>query len=126
MAKYEATFSCGHTAKVTLFGPYAERERKLAWYAESGLCPECYKAKSPKGYIEIDAHGDDDWELRGDRCFDMKDEFKSRGFRWKADIRRWVWRGSRTDAAKKASELIAAGAAISETSESLADHLFAE
>ena len=126
MAKYNVKFSCGHVGEVKLFGPYAERDRKLAWYAESGLCPECYKAQAPKGYVEIEAHGDDDWELRGDRCFDMKDEFKARGFRWKADIRRWVWRGSRTDAAKKASDLIAAGAAISETSESLADHLFTE
>jgi len=126
MAKYEAKFSCGHTAEVTLFGPHAERERKLAWYAESGLCPECYKAKSPKGYVEIEAHGDDDWELRGDRCFDMKDEFKARGFRWNAELRRWTWRGTRADAAKKVRELIAAGAAIDEASEALADHLLEE
>ena len=40
--KYEVKFSCGHTATVELFGPTKERERKLAWYEESGECPECY------------------------------------------------------------------------------------
>lgn len=43
--KYDVTYSCGHDGVVTLFGKGAERERKLAWYASSGLCPECYKAQ---------------------------------------------------------------------------------
>lgn len=112
MAKYEAKFSCGHTAEVTLFGPYAERDRKLAWYAESGLCPECYKAKSPKGYIEIEMHSDDDWSLRGDRCYEIKDEFKSRGFKFEGRSKKWVWRGTAAEAVAKLDELLAVGAAV--------------
>ncbi|GEO26855.1 hypothetical protein AAC03nite_26400 [Alicyclobacillus acidoterrestris] len=45
MAKYYPTFSCGHQNEVVLFGPEKERDRKLQWYRESGLCPHCYKAK---------------------------------------------------------------------------------
>lgn len=43
--KYEVHFSCGHTARIELFGPCKDRERKIAWYEESGLCPDCYRAK---------------------------------------------------------------------------------
>ena len=37
------TFSCGHTGEVQLFGSSKDRERKIKWYEESALCPECYK-----------------------------------------------------------------------------------
>ena len=37
------TFSCGHTGEVQLFGSNKDRERKIKWYEESALCPECYK-----------------------------------------------------------------------------------
>lgn len=43
--KYDVTFSCGHTSTVDLVGKYADRERKIKYYEESGLCPECYKAQ---------------------------------------------------------------------------------
>jgi len=44
MAKYYVTFSCGHDGEVRLFGPHRERQRKLEWFEQSGLCPDCYKA----------------------------------------------------------------------------------
>lgn len=37
------TFSCGHTGEVQFFGSNKDRERKIKWYEESALCPECYK-----------------------------------------------------------------------------------
>lgn len=37
------TYSCGHTGEVQLFGSSKDRERKIKWYEESALCPECYK-----------------------------------------------------------------------------------
>ena len=37
------TYSCGHTGEVQLFGTNKDRERKIKWYEESALCPECYK-----------------------------------------------------------------------------------
>lgn len=45
MAKYEVTFSCGHTDTVQLVGPVKERERKIKWFEESGLCPDCFRAQ---------------------------------------------------------------------------------
>lgn len=41
--KYNVTFSCGHAAEVQLFGSNKDRERKIKWYEEYALCPECYK-----------------------------------------------------------------------------------
>ena len=40
--KYMVTFSCGHKAEVNLFGPTAERERKIAYYEKQGTCPQCF------------------------------------------------------------------------------------
>lgn len=40
--KYEVKFSCGHTETVELFGKNADRQRKIAWFEESGLCSKCY------------------------------------------------------------------------------------
>ena len=48
MAKYEVTFSCGHTGTVNLVGPGAQRKRRLEWYESSGLCPECFKKEKEK------------------------------------------------------------------------------
>lgn len=45
MAKYTVTYSCGHDGVVELFGPGKERERKLEWYRDVAVCPECYKAQ---------------------------------------------------------------------------------
>lgn len=42
MAKYEVTYSCGHTDTVQIYGKNEERERELKWM-ENSLCPECYK-----------------------------------------------------------------------------------
>lgn len=43
--KYEVKFSCGHTETVELFGKNADRQRKIAWFEESGLCSKCYAEK---------------------------------------------------------------------------------
>lgn len=43
--KYDVTFACGHTHTVDLYGPGAARERKIKWYENSCLCPDCYAAQ---------------------------------------------------------------------------------
>ncbi len=60
MAKYNVTYSCGHSGEVQLFGPHDERERKLAWYSHAAVCPDCYQAqqkaeeaKLTEGLIEL-------------------------------------------------------------------------
>lgn len=43
MAHYKINFSCGHTETIQLFGKIADRERRIAWLENSGICSECYK-----------------------------------------------------------------------------------
>lgn len=45
MANYTIKFSCGHEGVVSLFGKCSERERKIRWYEEEGVCSECFKQK---------------------------------------------------------------------------------
>lgn len=41
MAKYDVTYTCGHTGVIQLIGPHSQREWKLE--RENGrLCPDCY------------------------------------------------------------------------------------
>ena len=43
--KYEVTFSCGHTGTVQLYGKGDERERKIRYFEEYGVCSACYKER---------------------------------------------------------------------------------
>ena len=45
MAKYQVTFGCGHTEQKELFGKVKERESRIAYWEEKGLCTDCYKAE---------------------------------------------------------------------------------
>lgn len=45
MAKYQVTFSCGHTEQKELVGKGKERESRIAYWGENGLCTDCYKAE---------------------------------------------------------------------------------
>lgn len=49
------TFSCGHTGEVQLFGSNKDRERKIKWYEESALCPNCYKKQQEERGKELAA-----------------------------------------------------------------------
>ena len=43
--KYEVRFACGHTETRELFGKVSERENRIKYWEENGICSECYKAK---------------------------------------------------------------------------------
>ena len=45
MAWYEIEYKCGHTDRMQLYGPYAERNRKIEWYKENVICPACKAAR---------------------------------------------------------------------------------
>lgn len=97
MAKYNITYSCGHEGTVQLFGKSEERERKIKYYEEFGLCTECYKKQkqeenaklgfliggsvadtlSEKGEIQICL------SFAGD-TLPHKEEIKALGYRWTA------------------------------------------
>jgi len=54
MAKYDVTYTCGHTETVELFGKTSERERKIAWMEQNCVCPTCYKEKQQKEAAAFD------------------------------------------------------------------------
>lgn len=45
MAQYTITFSCGHTEVRDLVGKEKDRQRKIEYFQEEGLCSDCYKLK---------------------------------------------------------------------------------
>lgn len=44
MAKYDITYSCGHTETVQLYGKMADRERYIKWASEHKECSACRAA----------------------------------------------------------------------------------
>ena len=97
MAKYNITYSCGHEGTVQLFGKSEERERKIKYYEEFGLCTECYKKQKQEENAElglliggsvVDTLSDKgEIQIRlffaGD-TLPHKEEIKALGYRWTA------------------------------------------
>lgn len=52
MAKYDVKMSCGHTETIQLFGKMTDRDRKIAWLEEHGICSACYKARKDAAHAE--------------------------------------------------------------------------
>lgn len=59
--KYNVKFSCGHEEVRELFGKVSERERRIAYWQENGICSECYRkrqeaeiAEKSKGLPELE------------------------------------------------------------------------
>jgi hypothetical protein len=52
MAKYDVKFSCGHTETIQLVGKIKERERRIEWLENHGLCSECYEAEKKRQFEE--------------------------------------------------------------------------
>lgn len=96
MAQYTYPYLCGHGhGTVRLYGKESDRQRKLAWYADTFVCPECYKkqkaeedAAAPKTaslhlavyggvYQSIQVHG----QLAAN-----KEALKQLGYRWSDDL----------------------------------------
>lgn len=50
MAKYDVTYSCGHSAVIQLFGPERDRQRRLEWYRNNGVCADCRAAERRRQY----------------------------------------------------------------------------
>lgn len=56
MAKYDVTYSCGHNGTVQLFGKESERATKISWFENSGMCPDCYRAKQEQKIVSANAN----------------------------------------------------------------------
>ena len=50
--KYDITYSCGHKGTVYICGKSDRRERKLKYFQEYVLCPECYKKEKETEFLE--------------------------------------------------------------------------
>lgn len=56
--KYTVKMSCGHEEQVELFGPGKDREKKIRYYQEYGMCKECYRVREEEnlnGFLDIDS-----------------------------------------------------------------------
>lgn len=96
MAKYTFVFGCGHEDTVELFGKGEERERKIAYFKEHGMCKCCFqeekrKKREEEGIIMNAAFTPDIDEKTGDimirvwfsgNTYPYKEDFKSAGYRW--------------------------------------------
>lgn len=73
MAKYDVTYSCGHTGTVQLYGKNEDRARKIESYKRYSLCPECYKKQKQEENEKlgllicgvVDSDLSEDGEIRG-------------------------------------------------------------
>lgn len=54
MAKYDVTYSCGHTGEVVLFGRSSERQRKIEWL-ETQICRDCQREREAVENDEFEA-----------------------------------------------------------------------
>lgn len=104
MLKYTVEYSCGHIGVVTLYGKNTEREKKLKWYSESAICPDCYKAEMQaeqekaglhvlvEATTDIDLHAEPLFNIRifGDTT-PIKENIKKAGFRWSEYGYEYVW-----------------------------------
>lgn len=43
--KYDVKFSCGHTETIELFGKTKDREDRIKYFEERGVCSECYRER---------------------------------------------------------------------------------
>lgn len=100
MAKQTVTYSCGHDAQVFLSGPYAARERKIAWAEREGVCPTCYtgrkhaanKALGPVLTSEMGTNADgkrDRVVVTIANAYDIRKTLKARGYKWDPNTRTW-------------------------------------
>ena len=62
--KLNIKYSCGHEGTIEVFGKAEERERKIKYFEEYGLCPDCYKAEK-KTEEKAFAEGHELPELKG-------------------------------------------------------------
>lgn len=107
MAKYTVKMSCSHEEAVNILGRGHERESKIRYYEEYGMCKDCYKkwmqGKNEKiGLLfhaeilrEID---EEDGSLLvevwfTDNTTPYKDQIKSLGYKWTARnwVNDWCW-----------------------------------
>lgn len=96
MAKYAYKYACGHgIGSVVLYGKEDDRRRKLEWYGDNFVCPECFKKQKE----EEDAAAPMTASLAFAICSDVvmsvqvqgrlkqnKEALKEAGYRWQDEM----------------------------------------
>ena len=96
MAKYSYKYLCGHGyGTVNLYGKESDRQRKLAWYADTFVCPDCFKkqkaeedAAAPKtASLHLAVYGDvyQSIQVHGQLAAN-KEALKQLGYQWGDEI----------------------------------------
>lgn len=96
MAKYSYKYLCGHGyGTVNLYGKESDRQRKLAWYAATFICPDCFKkqkaeedAAAPKtASLHLAVYGDvyQSIQVHGQLAVN-KEALKQLGYQWSDEI----------------------------------------
>ena len=96
MAQYTYAYLCGHgRGTVRLYGKESERQRKLAWYADTFVCPDCFKkqkaeedAAAPKtASLHLAIYGDvyQSIQVHGQLAAN-KEALKQLGYKWGDEI----------------------------------------
>lgn len=94
--KYNITMGCGHTETIQLCGKHVERDRKLQYLQDYGICKECYKSaireQERKQGLLLHAHICTYMEHMNGNIYlylwfsgdtmTHKDEIKSSGYHW--------------------------------------------
>ena len=52
MANYDIKFSCGHVETRNIIGKVKDRERKIEYFKEYGLCSACWEAEKKHQFEE--------------------------------------------------------------------------
>ena len=52
-ANYDVTYTCGHTVRTTIRGPYKTHDSQIKHLEQNHICPTCYKERKRKEADEI-------------------------------------------------------------------------
>lgn len=96
MAQYSYPYFCGHgNGTVRLYGKEADRRRKLEWYAQTFVCPDCFKkqkaaedAAAPKtASLHLAVYGEvyQSIQVHGQLAAN-KEALKQLGYRWSDEM----------------------------------------
>jgi len=117
MAKYDVNFSCGHKCEIELFGKHDDRYKKIEYYEQHGLCPDCYKKSKDRAIDDKIARFGDLPQLVG----------SEKQINWANDIRRKAlvkvleWINDQPNG-ERGIELVKAGLAIATSAKWWIDH----
>lgn len=98
MAKYWIEHKCGHEQEHSLFGKSSSREWKMEQLRDED-CQECWRKSQQeippwtkaKFQILASPYKDGERWIESTNSYDIRDELKSRGWKWNQGRRAWLF-----------------------------------